>query len=110
MFGWLKSLFGNTAAPPDADDTAETPPADVIQLAAERDYRAPDQAPYTDPSDTKTYRQAHRAGWEFFAQGSYSYLGPDGRPNGEVLGRGSASATMIPQQSAPGSPPASSKR
>jgi hypothetical protein len=88
MFGWLRRWFEKRRSQPNTVGSAEPPQADIIRLAPERDYNAPTELPYSDPGGAATYHGAHRAGWEFFAHGSYSYLGPDGRPNGKVLGRG----------------------
>jgi hypothetical protein len=88
MFGWLRRWFGDRISQPNAANGTEPPPANVIRLVFERDYSAPTELPHSNSGDTTIYARAHRAGWEFFVRGSYSYLGLDGRPNGKVLGRG----------------------
>ena len=65
----------------------------MIRLAPDRDYAAPAELPYSEPSEADAYLQSHRLGWMFFVERSYSYLGPDGRPSGEVLGRGACERT-----------------
>lgn len=88
MFDWFRRLFSSRPTTVIASVNKAPLPSNTIRLAAERDYRGPEEVSYSNPSEADTYRSAHRAGWEFFAQGSYYYLSPDGRPNGEILGRG----------------------
>lgn len=86
MVGWFSRLFDSRPTVPLT--ATNSLPVNAIRLALDRDYRGPVESPYSDPSEVDTFCQAHRVGWEFFAQGSYSYLEPGGRPNGEVLGQG----------------------